>query len=91
MHPTVIDTVPKADRRLTWRMARLAALRGLPEQRKQIESDLERFKQKGLLGADEIDAANSWALQTYAQQFSGDEPINLRSRAQCYASPDIAP
>lgn len=90
-HPTRVDAMPKADPLLTWRAARLASLRALPEQRVRLERRLDRLKEQNLLPPDEIQRADAWAKATYERNFTGQPPINLDSHTPCYSSPDLAP
>lgn len=91
MHPSRLDDVAKPDPYLTWRAARLASLRALPDQRLQLEHRLERFRQQNLLRPDEIERADAWAKATYRREFAGRPPIDLNSHVPCHSSPDLAP
>lgn len=91
MHPSRLDEVAKPDPYLTWRAARLASLRALPDQRMQLEHGLERFRQQNLLQPDEIERADAWAKATYRREFAGRPPIDLNSHVPCHSSPDLAP
>lgn len=91
VHPSPTDDLPKADPSLTWRMARLASLRALPEQRVRIEHYLSELSTKGILSSSEINKANAWAEERYQREFAGKPAINVDSPVQCYSSPDLAP
>lgn len=91
VHPTRRDDMQKADPYLTWRAARLASLRAVPEQRVRLERLLALLKEQNLLQPDEIKRAEDWARDTYEREFSGQPPINLDSHSPCYSSPDLAP
>jgi hypothetical protein len=90
-HLSVVDNLPKADPYLTVKMARLAALRALPENRKIIDDQLTMFEELNLLEPEEFKRAQAWALETYEREFAGQPPINLYSQPHCYSSPDLAP
>lgn len=90
-HPTVLDTMPKADPHLTRQMARLAALRALPEQRARLEYGLAEFDKLDILAADEIARADDRARTAYEREFSEQPPVDLDSQAPCYSSPELAP
>jgi hypothetical protein len=89
--PSTLEKMSKADPYLVWRVARLASLRSLPEQRKFLENGLALFKEQNLLQPDDIKRADDWANATYERDFAGQPPINLDSSPQCYSSPDLAP
>ena len=90
-HPSVLDTMEKADPQLTRRMARLAALRALPEQRARLEYGLAEFDKLNILAEADIARADDWARTAYEQEFSDQPPIDLDSQAPCYSSPELAP
>lgn len=89
-HPTRVDAMRKADPLLTWRAARLASLRALPEQRARLEKILEHLKEQNMLPPDEMQRADAWAKATYDRDFNGQPPINLDAHTPCYSSPDLA-
>ncbi len=91
VHPSAIDDLPKSDPSLTWRVARLASLRALPEQRERIEFYLSEFGKKEVVSPSEITKADAWAAETYQREFSGQPSIDVDSPVQCYSSPDLAP
>ena len=91
VHPSRMDALKKADPYLTWQAARLASLRALPEQRRQLEEDLALFKRQNLLKLSDIERADKWARETYEREYAGQPLINLDSHAPCYSSPDLAP
>lgn len=90
-HPSRLDDMQRADPYMTWRAARLASLRALPEQRVRLETRLALFQEQNLLRPDQIDRADAWAKATYEREFAGKPPINLDSHTPCYSSPDLAP
>ncbi|WP_141058018.1 hypothetical protein [Stenotrophomonas rhizophila] len=91
VHPSWRDGVPKADPVLTWRGARLASLRSLPEQRERIEYNLAELRKLGVLSPTQIAQADAWAAATFTREFSGQAPINVDAAEQCYSSPGLAP
>ena len=91
VHPSRLDDLQKPDPYLTWKMARLASLRALPEQRMILEDWLVRFEEQNLLKSDDIRRADAWARAAYERQFAGQPPIDLNSQVPCYSSPDLAP
>ena len=91
LHHTLLDDTPKADPFLTWRMARLASLRALPEQRALLEERLNMFEALGLLQPDEISQADEWARASYEREFADQPQVDLSSQEPCYSSPDLAP
>lgn len=90
-HASWTDTVPMPDPVLTWRGARLAALRALPDQRADVESLLALFVKTGALSPADIQSADRWAQDTFERQFRGEGAINLYSAVPCYSSPELAP
>lgn len=91
VHPSRLDNLQKADPFLTWRAARLASLRALPEQRVRLESGLALFKEQNLLRPDDIKRADAWARAVYEQEFAGQPPINLDSHVPCYSRGVLVP
>jgi hypothetical protein len=89
--PSTLEKMTKADPYLTWRAARLASLRALPDQRMRLEHRLALFKEENFLQPDDIKRADTWARETYERDFAGQPPLNLDSMAPCYSSPDLAP
>lgn len=90
VHPSRLDDLPKADPYLTWRAARLASLRVLPEQRTRLEGDLARLEKQNILQLDDIKRADAWARAAYEREFAGQAPIDLDAQAPCYSSPYFA-
>lgn len=90
VHPSWLDNLSTADPNLTWRVARLASLRSLPEQRARMEYDLSELGKRGVLSPSEITRADAWAVETFEREFSGQAPINVDSPVQCYSSPELA-
>ncbi len=90
-HPSRLDDLQRADPYLTWRAARLASLRVLPEQRVRLQDRLALFAEQNLLQSDDIKRADAWARATYEREFAGQPPINLDAQVPCYSSPDLAP
>lgn len=91
VHPSWLDNLPGADPRLTWRGARLASLRALPEQRERMEHDLVELGKRGVLSPSEVTQADAWARDVFERQFAGQASINVDSPIQCHSSPDVAP
>ncbi len=90
-HPSELDEIPKAEPYLTWRVARLASLRALPDQRARLEYDLAEFRKQNILSTDEIKRADASAMAAYERNFSRQPPIDVDSLTSCYSSPDLAP
>lgn len=90
-HPSPLDEMPKADPYLTWRAARLASLRVLPNQRERLEYDLAAFRKQNILSPDEIKRADASAMAIYERDFIRQPPIDVDSLTSCYSSPDLAP
>lgn len=91
IHPSAMDNMEKADPHLVWRMARLASLRALPEQRARLEYGLNEFEKLDLLSLEDINRADDWAVETYQREFADQAPIDLDSQAPCHPSLDLAP
>lgn len=88
-HASWTDGLPKPDPVLTWRAARLASLRALPEQRARLEIELSEFGKKGVLSPSEITGADAWAAEVFEKEFSGQAPINIDVALPCFSSPDL--
>lgn len=91
LHHTLLDDMPKADPYLTWKMAHLALLRALPEQRAHLKKRLKMFEELDVLQPDEISQGVEWARATYEREFADQPPVNLNSQEPCYSSSGLAP
>lgn len=90
-HASWTDGLPMPDPVLTWRGARLASLRALPDQRAVIELQLSTFGKTGVLSPSDIQSADRWARGTFEREFRGEDAINVDSAVPCYSSQDLAP
>lgn len=90
-HTSLSDGLPQPDPALTWRAARLASLRALPEQRSIIEYRLTVFRDAGGLSSLAVKQADDWAKEAFDREYAGQSPIDVDSPVECYSSPDLAP
>lgn len=90
-HASLNDRSPQPDPALTWRAARLASLRALPEQRSIIAYRLAAFRDAGGLSSLAVKQADDWAKEVFDREYAGQSPIDVDSPVECYSSPDLAP
>ena len=91
LHPSARDTLPLANPYLTFRAARLASLRALPEQSASLQKILATIEKLDLLTHDEIASADEWAQATYERDYSDSKKLDLNRFTPCHSLKETTP
>lgn len=91
LHPSARDNLPLPNPYLTFRAARLASLRALPEQSVSLQKSLTTFEKLDLLTDDEIASADEWAQATYARDYSNAPKLDLNRFTPCHSLKETTP